>query len=87
MATSGYPKRIEPPRYKEAMIFFGIAGIVAFALAFAITWYFPTVGEIWLVVVSAEFLLNLVFSRKSLWLNLYILILTCGAVLSAAAFH
>jgi hypothetical protein len=87
MAKSGYPKRIEPPRYKEAAILFGIAGIVAFALAFAITWYFPTVGAIWLVVASAEFLFRLIFSRKSIWLGFFILILTYAAVFSAAALH
>ena len=87
MAKSGYPKRIEPPRSKEAAIFFGIAGIVAFAVAFTISWYFPTAGTVWLVVVSARFLFSLIFARKTVWLSLFVLILTYAAVFSAAALH
>ena len=88
MRTSGaYPERRHPRAWLDAVVIFGTAGVIVFALTFALAWLYPTGGTIWLVVGSVQFLSNLAFSRKAVRANLVILISIFAAVFAAAAFH
>lgn len=84
---TAYPKRLHPRATRSALAIYGISGLVGFALTFVLSWYFPSVGVVWLAVAAAQFLFCLIFSRKALLRSFVVLTLTFAAVFSAAALH
>ena len=84
MAVSAYPKRLHPRDWRGFAILW-IAGLLAFALTFAASWYFPGAGVIWVGGATVQLLYSLVFDRKALLRSVAFLLLTCGAVMAAVA--
>ena len=84
---TAYPKRLQPRVTRSALAIYGIGGVVGFALTFALAWFFPSAGVVWLAVAAGQSLFSLIFARKALLRSLVVLILTAAAVFAAAALH
>ena len=87
MARSDYPKRFSAPANSGTWSIYGIIGAAAFAITFGVNWLFPSIGIIWLIVSTAEYLIRLIFVRRLVTFSTFVLGIIYAAVFLAAALH
>jgi hypothetical protein len=85
MVRSGYPKRIEPSRHKEALVIYGVAGPLGFAATFAIAWFAPSAGWGLLAAPLIYFAFGKDYSKWRTLRLVFELVLVLAAVVLAAA--